>query len=74
MARETLRSGGYVEADWHPVPDDRTMAPDGTPDKYLLRQGCGRSSIMFAYDKASSRTVLFEQEGDRITAFVYVNE
>lgn len=74
MAIETLRRSGYAAADWRPVPDDRTKAPDGTRDKYLLRQRDGRSSMMFISDKASPRTVHFEHEGDRITAYVYVDK
>ena len=36
-AREVMTADGYDMSVWRPHEDDRTMAPDGTKDKYFVR-------------------------------------
>lgn len=71
-AQETLRLDGYDLSAWRPLKDDRSKAPDGTPDEYLVRNAIdpNRGQIQFVdtrnRDRNPSRVVLMELKGDRL--------
>jgi hypothetical protein len=50
-AREALARDGLDVARWRPIEDDRSKAPDGTPDRHLVRNTLdpNHGSILFVY-------------------------
>jgi hypothetical protein len=72
ITREVMSRDGLVESRWMIVPDDRSKAPDGRPDRYLFRNGqnLNRGMIHFHLDGArmSDRLVTIEWGNGEITA------
>jgi hypothetical protein len=66
-ARVALDLDRLWRTNWHPVPDDRTAAPDGRRDEYLARNtiNSNRGVITFA-NGASTRFVSVELQGNRL--------
>lgn len=66
-ARETLIRDGLDATAWQPVPDDRSKAPDGRTDQFLLRNTItpNHGSIMFR-SSTGTRFVSVELDGRRV--------
>jgi len=66
-ARVTLDLDRLWSTNWHPVPDNRTAAPDGRRDELLASNtiNSNRGFIAFTND-ANSRFVLVEVQGNRL--------
>jgi hypothetical protein len=73
-AREALSLDGYDTSAWQPGEDDRSKAPDGTPDRYLVRNTLdpNRGSIRFLDKRVDSRYVQVELKGDRVHCQVII--
>ena len=67
-ARETLTRDGLNPAVWGPVVEERTKAPDGSVDRFLLRNTINpnHASIMFTNGTGNTRFVRVELEGSRV--------
>ena len=71
-ARQTLALDGYDVSVWQPSEDDRSKAPDGTPDVYLVRNTINpnRGFIEFLdtnrTDRNPSRIVTVELKGEHV--------
>jgi hypothetical protein len=67
-AREALKQDGLEPADWRPVPNGRTRAPDGRVDAYMARtEGTlYRGVILFARGGRTLRFVAVELRGARV--------
>jgi hypothetical protein len=65
---ETLVLDGFSPMDWKPWADDRTKAPDGQPDRFLLRNTINHNlgTIMYQKDNGQVRFVSVELVGDRV--------
>lgn len=74
MALEALDSDGLNSKEWAAQEDDRSKAPDGTPDRYLVRNTLNpnHGTILFVrHDKALVRYVRVELHGDVIECQVW---
>ena len=75
-ALESLARDGYDPAVWRPGEDDRTRAPDGTPDTHLVRNTLNPNSgrILFrdtsGSDRNPTRVVSVELKGGRVECVV----
>jgi hypothetical protein len=76
-ARHALALDGFDAFVWQPSKDDRTKAPDGTPDVYLVRNSLNPNDgwIMFRDttrkdDPKATRIVTVELKGDRLDCVV----
>ena len=74
-ARETMSKEGFDLNRWHPMKvteEDRTTAPDGTPDIYFKRilQHPNHGGVDFT-DGKSYRRVQVQLEGDRLICNVF---
>jgi hypothetical protein len=67
-ARETLMRDGLDSAAWHPVPDNRTRAPDGRIDAFMARNtvNSNRATFMFTNSSLSARFVSVTLEGNKL--------
>jgi hypothetical protein len=67
-AREALKAEGLNPADWQPVPNGRTHAPDGRVDAYMTRtEGTPyRGLLLFTRAGRSPKFVAVELQGKRI--------
>jgi hypothetical protein len=67
-AREALKADGLNPADWHPVPNGRTHAPDGRMDAYMTRtEGTPyRGVLLFTRAGLSPKFVAVEVQGTRV--------
>jgi len=67
-ANESLKQEGLNPADWRPVPDGRTHAPDGRVDAYLARtRGTpNRGVLLFTRGGLSPKFVAVELKGSRV--------
>ena len=64
-------------ADWNPLEDRRSKAPDGTPDRYLARstRDQKRGYVTSVRDRDdSTRRVAVELRGDRVHCQVYASK
>ena len=75
-ARQTLALDGYDLSAWQPVGDDRSSAPDKTPDRYFSRNtlDANQGSVLFANraDPNPRRIVSIQLKGDRVECRVVV--
>ena len=75
-ARESLARDGYDVSVWRPSEDDRTKAPDGTPDRYLVRNAIDPNSGWIGFRDTSAsdlnpqRIVDVELKGERLECVV----
>jgi hypothetical protein len=67
-ARATLKADGLNPADWRPVTNGRTRAPDGRVDAYMARTAgtSGRGVILFAREGRAMKFVAIELRGSRV--------
>jgi len=74
IACETLHRDGFDTNTWRPVPDDRSVAPDGRRDEYLVRNTIKPNDGSFTFEDrgGSSRYVHVELESNSITACVVI--
>lgn len=74
-SKETLVLEGYNLADWKVHPDGRTIAPDGSRDKYLSRNACNPKLGKFLFlnhKENKGRSVVVEQDDRQITCYVWI--
>jgi len=75
-ARQSLALDGYDVSAWRASDDDRTKPPDGTPDRFLVRNAIDPSSgwILFrdtsGKDQNPDRIVTVELKGDQVECVV----
>ena len=67
-ARETLMRDGLDNAAWHPVPDNRTRAPDGRIDVLVARNTVNSNQVTFVFTNGSlsTRFVSVTLEGNKL--------
>jgi hypothetical protein len=72
-AGEALAMEGLSTALWKPYEYKRTAAPDGKPDRYLLRYDGKSGAVMFvnATNQMASCSVEIQLEGNRLTCRVF---
>ena len=69
-----MSQDGFGDPPWRPSEDDRTASPDGTPDKYLVRNTLNANSgyIVFHNEREKrQRFVNIELASDRVTCQVW---
>lgn len=69
-ARDAMRLERLSAEDWQPLEDHRTVAPDGKPDNYLVRNGINpnRGFIQFLNrHRSTDLLVTIELEENRVT-------
>jgi hypothetical protein len=67
-AMEALKKDGLDPAEWRPVPDGRTHAPDGRLDAYMARTAGTpyRGVLLFTRAGRSPKFVSMELQGSRV--------
>ena len=67
-ARETLTKDGFDITVWQPQRDGRTLAPDGFPDEFAVRNSMNSNRVVLAFTNASASTrfVSVELAGRRV--------
>jgi hypothetical protein len=72
IAREVMNRDGFPESAWKLMEDDRSKAPDGRPDRYMVRNvdDPNRAMIYFHCDNSPTpqRFVHLEFRNGQITA------
>ena len=72
IARDVMNRDGFPESAWRMMEDDRSKAPDGRPDRYVVRNddNPNRGMIYFHCDSSPTpqRFVHVEFRGDQIEA------
>jgi hypothetical protein len=75
-ARQSLLLDGYDVSVWRASDDDRTKAPDGTPDRYLVRNALDPNSGWIGFrdtsgsDPNGQRIVTVELKSNRVECVV----
>lgn len=64
---------GLERAEWKPSEDDRTEAPDGTPDRYLVRNALdpNRGFVQFVRPDGATRQVFVQFQDGRVECQVW---
>ncbi len=77
IADLAMEAAGYPTSGWLPLKDDRSQAPDGRPDEYLVRNTIDPNDGMIMFRNASREDwyrdlfVSFERKGDKLHVAVY---
>lgn len=65
-AQEAMEQDGFGGPSWRPNEDDRTASPDGTPDKYLVRNTINPNNgyILFFNERENRQRIVQIEFGD----------
>jgi hypothetical protein len=77
IAGDAMNAAGYPTDSWRPQKDDRSKAPDGRPDEYLVRNTIDPNSGWIMYQNPSREDwyrdlfVKFEKKDDQLYVVVH---